>query len=184
MIELIDKIKDVRSYIRNRFITKSHAVITSLKKGSWHECEELMLHSNFQILVDYVEVQCAWMHITSDPGRQHLKKYGYPTNSWSPVSWVRKMLWRNREAGIARLRYESEVMDQNFSDQHTKGGDYAREQLELYLWWTDIYPARPDPYDLYEWSDYTKIGVLEKQYADEENENLIRLIKIRNTMWT
>lgn len=87
----------------------------------------------------------------------------------------------------------------------------AKEILELYTWWTEIYPNRPDPYDVSGWNKYCedkdkrgigfmetdpledkeeirkildKSAEIEKQYHDEEEQMLIRLIKLRGSLWT
>jgi hypothetical protein len=89
----------------------------------------------------------------------------------------------------------------------------AREIKELYTWWTTVYPARPEPHDISGWSEYCekkrdlndgrlfgsketvelkkqgnqalKISTkIEKQYADEDEAMMIRLIKARDSLWT
>ena len=90
----------------------------------------------------------------------------------------------------------------------------AREVKELYLWWTTVYPNRRDPYDASGWTAYCeaqreanggrlsfsaeKDPVLKKQsdkahkllqrleadYEKEDEAMMIRLIKIRNSLWT
>jgi hypothetical protein len=89
----------------------------------------------------------------------------------------------------------------------------AREIKELYTWWTTVYPARPEPHDISGWSEYCekkrdlndgrlfgsketvelkkqgnqalKLSTkIEKQYADEDEAMMIRLIKARDSLWT
>jgi hypothetical protein len=89
----------------------------------------------------------------------------------------------------------------------------AKEIKELYTWWTTVYPNRPDPHDISGWSEYCekkrdlndgrlfgsketpeikKLGnqalklstKIEKQYADEDEIMMIRLIKARDSLWT
>ena len=89
----------------------------------------------------------------------------------------------------------------------------AKEILDLYTWWTQTYRNRPDVMDASGWSEYCeasrianggklnfseenatlkkmcresfkKMNEIEKQYEDEDEEMLIRLIKIRNSLWT
>jgi hypothetical protein len=82
----------------------------------------------------------------------------------------------------------------------------------LYLWWTEERLLRPDPYEVSGWTAYcaekhhagqgllesldqpgrwekTKpmhdiMNELEAKYEQEDEEMLIRLIKIRNSLWT
>ena len=89
----------------------------------------------------------------------------------------------------------------------------AREIIYLYTWWTEVYAKRPDVHDASGWSDYCasrrengsdfldmedrtpedaercrtaldKSQELELQYAQEDEQMMIRLIKIRDSLWT
>jgi hypothetical protein len=90
----------------------------------------------------------------------------------------------------------------------------SKEIKELYLWWTTVYPNRPDPHDASGWSEYCeslriKFGTnwigrsdkdtaskkagdkalklttkIEKAYDKEDEQMMIRLIKIRDSLWT
>ena len=89
----------------------------------------------------------------------------------------------------------------------------AKEIKALYLWWKEIYPNRPDPMDVSGWSELCdqkrkdgrhildlesrnpeeetlsrqtldKLHKIEEQYEKEEEEMMIRLIKVRNSLWT
>jgi hypothetical protein len=90
----------------------------------------------------------------------------------------------------------------------------AKEIIELYTWWTTVYRNRPDPHDASGWSDYceasrlanggklswsgdkspelraisdaahTKLREIEEAYEKEDEEMMIRLIKIRQSLWT
>ena len=89
----------------------------------------------------------------------------------------------------------------------------AKEIKELYTWWTVTYPNRPDPYDASGWTEYCEksrelnggrllgnkstpelkklsdkshklLQKIEAAYEKEDEAMLIRLIKIRNSLWT
>jgi hypothetical protein len=90
----------------------------------------------------------------------------------------------------------------------------AKEIIELYTWWTVTYRARPDPYDASGWTEYCEASRLanggklswsgdktpelkkmsdkahkllqkiEAQYEKEDEAMMIRLIKIRQSLWT
>jgi hypothetical protein len=90
----------------------------------------------------------------------------------------------------------------------------AIEILELYNWWTKVRPNRPDPYDASGWTAYCdkkrkksdsnlsmfyektpeeeeesktsldKLRIMEEDYEKEDEEMMIRLTKIRNSLWT
>jgi hypothetical protein len=90
----------------------------------------------------------------------------------------------------------------------------AKEIKELYLWWTETYRNRPDPYDASGWTAYCELSRLanggklyfgadktpelkkasnlahkelqkiEKAYEKEDEAMMIRLIKARDSLWT
>lgn len=90
----------------------------------------------------------------------------------------------------------------------------AKELKELYTWWTVTYRNRPDPYDASGWTEacealreanggklsfstpkdpvlkeaqdtaHNLLRKIEEDYEKEDEEMLIRLIKIRNSLWT
>jgi hypothetical protein len=90
----------------------------------------------------------------------------------------------------------------------------AKEIIELYTWWTVTYRNRPDPYDASGWSEYCeasrianggklswsgekspdlkaisdaahkKLQEIEAAYEAEDEAMMIRLIKIRQSLWT
>ena len=95
----------------------------------------------------------------------------------------------------------------------TPQAECARETLVLYYWWKDIRPNRPDPYDVSGWTELCErrrnnskdfwwmedqneeeraesrasieiSNRLEEEYAKEDEDMMIRLIKIRQGLWT
>ena len=96
--------------------------------------------------------------------------------------------------------------------QPTPQAKNAQEILALYKWWTEVYRNRPDPHDASGWSEYCdrkreqgghflaeakdpelkefgrialdKTREIEQAYEAEDEEMLIRLIKIRGSLWT
>ncbi len=96
----------------------------------------------------------------------------------------------------------------------TYQAEKALEILALYKWWTEVYPNRPDPHDASGWTAYCELNRLsnggkmsfsadktpalkkasklalkelrkiEEAYEKEDEAMMIRLIKIRNSLWT
>jgi hypothetical protein len=189
----------VRWYIKNRFSYGLHKVETGLEKGVWHETETRMLHANFMLLVEYVETQEALMMVmcNNDPALTFWEKVCYRT--WLP--------FRSRRLGIRRLDWAIDL-DAAEHEGINFGQSYsAMEIKDLYLWWTDERPARPDPWVVYKvpephdpedfmgsqdpedvkadrYNKYKLIDQMEYAYLREDEEMLIRLIKIRRSMWT
>lgn len=72
-----------------------------------------------------------------------------------------------------QVDYLASLVDE---DEHALA---AKETIELYDWWKNKFPKRPD---LTEEESVAAVKI-EKEYNMEENEMLIRLIKIRKTLW-
>jgi len=90
----------------------------------------------------------------------------------------------------------------------------AKEIIELYTWWTTTYRNRPDPYDASGWTAYCELSRManggklswggdktpklkkacdeahaelrriEAEYEAEDEQMMIRLIKVRHALWT
>lgn len=192
---------NVRYFIYNRFIDKTHYINTKLKKGNYHGFDTRLLHGLFEMLVDFVEVEKASRQFTSEyisEGKEAYDKKDHSTPS--------------REAGLKYLDWEIGLSEE---DGGIGQADAAAEIKELYLWWKDVRPNRTDPMDESGWSEHCEAERLagrglfgcsteEKSDEDEERINnilklmnklsmeqeqedtdmLIRLVKIRKACWT
>lgn len=209
-----EKINDIRYYINNRWIDKTHYLRTDLEPGKWHGFETSILHGMFTELVDFVEVEAAWHNVVWDSEAR--AKFSPP--------WWRKWyrLWRSPESGVAYFNWAAKLVkneewglspgDPGYNEP-TDQAVAALKTLELYHWWTVIRPARPEPYEASGWSKYCAehrgkdtlwditeekspekeanvktmldtVRTLEKQYEDEDTEKMIELIKLRHYLWT
>lgn len=215
-----ERINDVRYYINNRWVHQTHGMIsTSLEKGKFHEFETRMLHSLFDQLVDFIEIEQAWHHcIWDDEAR---KKFQTPwwQKHWF-FRWGRK--WRCPDAGVEYLVWASGLThkedwgvdkDSEHYGTPTQQALTAKEALILYRWWKHERPLRPDPMDASGWTAYCeqrrkngydfldmedktpeeaaqcktaldKSHEIEAAYDQEDEEMMIRLIKIRKGLWT
>jgi hypothetical protein len=215
----LDKIRDLRYYINNRFITRSHALTAhprDIKRGEWRDVGNRFLPCLFNELVDFVEVEQAWHYVLWND--EEKKKYAVPVSR----RWFNIRGWRSPEAGLAYLDWASALkLDEGWGvypgdkgyGETTCQAEAAKEIKELYIWWTKIYPARPDPYDASGWSAVCEeirkdlgdslfaepkdpalkekrteasrlLNKIEEEYKKEEEEMLIRLIRIRESLWT
>jgi len=181
--------KDIVSYIRFGYFEKMHLINTGLKPN-YYDKDTLLLHANFSLLKDFVEIEKAWMEAILN------KDYKRP---W----WKLNSRFRNREYGIEYLDWEI-TLDNGTDEGNKPQAEAARVVKELYLWWVDLRPARMDPYELlpdsfpdkedfFDFSKplsdkkkeiYKKIDALEKRYQEEDTEMLIKLINIRQNLWT
>jgi hypothetical protein len=217
-----DRINDVRYYINNRWVVRSHALTAhprDIRPGQWQDVGNRFLPCLFNELVDFVEIEQAWHHVIWD--EEARKKYETP---WWQRNWYTRWgtKWRSPEAGLAYLDWASaRVLDENWGVEpdHPDYGKpthqalAAQEIKALYTWWKEVYPKRPDVYDASGWTAYCEgrraagYGLLdledktederkqcrtalnlsqeiEKAYEDEDEQMLIRLIKIRDALWT
>lgn len=143
-------------YIRHRFVAKTHTLTSNLKRGTWHEWDDRILHCLFDELVNFVEIEFGYQHrLCSEEDR---KKYQIP--------WYRKSLklglWRCPEAGLdylnwaSALKYEEDELPKNDPKlgKPTSQALAAQEILVLYCWWTIERPKRPNPDDVSGYSAY------------------------------
>ena len=198
-------INDFRFYVRSRFFDKYHLVNTGLKPGGYYEVDTRLIHSAFNLLVDYIEVECAHMNSLSNKEKKKSKP-------WWSKGLTRFKSFRDRQSGLDYLDWEMTLDDPKLNEyeRSDRQAQAAREKLELYIWWTQKRPARIDSMDLSGWSDYCdtkrvdelfstpkdeleqdyvdkildKTSEIENKYEVEDEEMLIRLIKIRKTLWT
>ncbi len=219
----VDKLYSVKYYINNRYISRTHSLTAhsrDIKPGQWCDVGNRFLPCLFNELVDFVEVELAWWHLAWE-GKEVRKKYNAP---WWRFGWWNVRLWRCPQAGLDNLKWQSELV---WKEEECEPGspnigkptyqaEKAKEMLELYKWWTEIYPNRPDPHDVSGWSELCSrerkengnaFGILdsenrtpelqaeitksldlsyeiEDRYRKEDEEMMIRLIKIRESLWT
>ena len=190
-------------WIRHRTTNRYHVVKTGLEPG-WHDVDEKILHVCFNMLVDYVEQECASMNVVfSNEARR--EAYGWRAK----LPRVFRENWRSREHGLAHLEWEMTLDDPSLSvdERSPHQAEKARAVKQLYLWWVDERPKREElEYPLEEgigmktlsakWkaanpekaaatADWAKQShILEKAWDDEDTLMLMKLVKIRKGLWT
>lgn len=119
---------------------------------------------------------------------------------------------KDRACEIATEDWGLSIDDENYG-KPTSGAIAALEILKLYEWWTKERPARPDPYEASGWTEccekarelndgrlfgskttpelkkltnkaHKVLQKMEEQYEKEDEQMMIRLIKIRHNLWT
>ena len=217
----IRKLYDLKYYINNRWVTRTHCLTaspTDIKPGQWQDVGNRFLPCLFNELVDFVEVELAWWHVVWDD--EAYKKFHAP---WYSRGWFRWRTWRSPEAGLSNLEWQRKLVwneDEGLDKDDPRYGKptsqaiKAQEILDLYTWWTVTYRNRPEPMKASGWLDYCdmmskKYGPglgnwmkgdkedkklsakvrkimhkMEADYEKEDEEMMIRLIKIRNGLWT
>jgi len=217
----LEKLNNIRYYVNNRFIIRSHALTShtkDCKRGEYNNLGNRILPCLFNELVNFVEIETAWHHIACDT--EASKRY-------LPPFWARGRfkisVWRCAEAGLENLNWQANLVynedwglspgDPTYGTP-TEQAIRATEIIELYHWWKEVYPKRPDPHDSSGWSNYCAVvsagsndfmsmfenrsdedrttsreildrtDKIEVAYEKEDEEMMIRLIKIRKSLWT
>ena len=185
--------RDALWWLRYRTTDKYHVVFKGLEPG-YHEKPEQMLHVNMQLLVDFVEIECANMATIFLPEWQNQRK----------PAWKRwfKIPVRNAAAGLSYLQEQIESNPEDAQYVHEKS-----EIISIYRWWKTTRPLRLDPYDVSGWSSLSEsyreqdicvtdmpaeqtapaldmLHKLEQTYLDEDQQMLQRLMSVRMRLWT
>ena len=191
--DIKNAVKNAERWIAFRTYDKYHVVKTDLEPG-YYDIDTRILHSNFSLLVDFVEIEKASL-------QYFFASYEEAKNN-SRVSFNKLTKEQKKELGLQYLNWEIENDEEFFPKQQKVS---AKEIKNLYLWWTEVRPSRIDPYDKYEEeldelsgslnnmpeknkkkliNLYKKIGKLEDQYEKEDDAMLIRLMNVRRNLWT
>jgi hypothetical protein len=186
---------------------------SDIPRGEWRDVGNRFLPCLFNELRDFVEVELAWWHIAwSDTSEK--KKYNAPfwaTGWWRwrvwrcPQAGLDNLAWQMEVTNADFL-----PEDQKHLAVPTQQAINAQEIHKLYNWWVNVRPMRPDPFEISGWSKYcadkrkkfddalglfaeddvdtsemTKIiDKLEQDYEQEDEDMMIRLIKVRHALWT
>lgn len=174
-----DLLHAIKVYTRNRYFDKLQYLKTDLKPGEYYDLDTRILHGLFNELVIYVESELG-----------HTMK-AYKDRKYKFVKG------RCKQAGLDHLDW---AMNLNMNEDYgvnpgdedygkpTEQAITAKEVFELYNWWVGR-ENRPNPYELFTKEKdgkhyYKKIGDMEDSYYEEDTNMLVRLVKIRNSLWT
>lgn len=156
-------------------------ITTDLKRDKYYEIDELILHSCFSLLVEYVEEQLSHMYACQSP-----KRYDrlYPKR-FIFFRGCNKSL--KSQYGLAYLDWEMSLDDEYAQQQKT----IANEVKNLYIWWIKIRPNRHFPEmpensaSSDEWFNYAlAMEEIEDKFFKEDTVMLQKLIVVRNSLWT
>lgn len=162
-------------YINNRWFTKTHSLDSRLKRGRWYHFDTRLLHAAFEGLVNFVEIEQAWMQVISS--KEEAKKWQLP--------WYLRLftigIWRCPEAGIAHLKWASKLkMDEDVEEidnldlgKLAPQAIAAQETLLLYKWWKEERPRRANPYEACGLSDYWREKAAQKNNMEDFFSSLI-----------
>jgi hypothetical protein len=118
---VLKPIEIIRSFVHYRFINRYHILDTGLGPGYW-DGDSRLLHGAFNLLVDFVEVDKAWMNSIWNTETQH-------KIPWYCRTWIRFKKYRSAESSIEYLKWEMTLTD-SLHQKHA-----AEEIWILYNWW-------------------------------------------------
>lgn len=183
-MKIKQKINDIAWWIKYRTTHRYHVVKTGLGPG-YYDCDTVILHTNFTILVNYVEGELASKMISMVYDQ---RKNLYPI-PWYWFDNFQRRVKLHPHAGLHELRGEmtSSVID----DDPMTQAFLAREAYILYHWWRHIRPNRPTEYNIGRTDEEVEIRrdliinryEINKNYDKEDEDMLYRLIKIRGGLW-
>lgn len=203
----IDPIYNAKYYLRNRFITKTHYLRTGLEPGVWHEYEKRVLHGMFEELVDFVEIEQASHHVAWDDEAR--KKFKTPWHQ--QYRFFRWNEWRCPEAGLSYLKWAMNLDEPEHQAQAARETMILYTWWkEVYLnrddeWVETGFRKFWDSMETKYGSDWLGLGQksklttseraeydrlhdavekMEEDRAQEEDDMMIRLIKLRRNLWT
>lgn len=137
-------------------------------------------------------------------GWWRVRTWRCPQAGLDNLEWQRNLRWTENECAEGSPNI----------GQLTPQAENAQEILDLYKWWTETYRNRPDPYEASGWSAYCEASRLanggklsfsgdktpelkkmsnkahkllrkiEADYEKEDEQMMIRLIKVRHGLWT
>jgi len=177
----------VRYYVSNKFFDKPHLLPSGLKPGQYYDLRTTMLHSMFESIVRFVEVEKAHMNWVFDK-EERSKLPWYKTARWA--RWFGH--YSNPEDGIKYLQWEMSLAEPNIDkdgiDQSSPSQAHSTKEIyEIYNWWKNIRPNRPSPYaenEVGNDKDYKKCFLIEEQYSKEDKDMMKRVIEIHEHLWT
>lgn len=192
--KVVRKFRDTKYWFRYRTTDKYHVVKTGLKPN-YYDPDTRMLHVNFQILTDFVEIELASMHLAMNGSDDD--------DSLKGLSRFKKLWRKRRRRNIRDAKEGLAHLDWEISDTQGHQQSSAVEKKALYLWWTVYRKDRIDTLDHpLIWANreedvsltnalrganralYKISHNLDEFYNAEDDEMLERLMRIRTSLWT
>jgi hypothetical protein len=183
-----DVYREIKYYIHNRWIDKTHYIKTGFKPGHYYELDYKILHGLFNELVDLVEIEFAYLSTYDKTKNYNFKRGRCVEAGLDYLDWACNIKYNEDYLVDKKDKLYGKLTPQALASQKIK---------ELYTWWKDIRPNRPEPIDLInfdmkdsfdfskkELPKYKKLEKIEKAYDKEDTKMLIELIKIRSYLWS
>lgn len=197
-----DVYHNVSVYIRNRFIDKPHLLDTKLERGKWHEFDSRLIHGMFEALVDFVEDEKAAMQRWSSG-----EKFKLP-NAEKGIEYLKWEMTLAEEKPDDPDHYP--MPDQAARAKETldlyNWWKYTRplrkepgDEVGLWPWYeemrkkygddeADMWSILGREYNAEDEAEHKRLldasTQVETDQYNEDTEMMIRLVKLRESLWT
>lgn len=208
-----EPLSTLRCWCKNRFITKSHLLRTGLAPGKYYETDERILHGCFNTLKEFVEQDKAYLNFWCNY-KSHKWWQSRAPFSWFytvPKSQgIEYLQWESTLKHNADCFLDP---NEPVIGTPTPQALAAQEILDLYIWWTQTRPLRDQNsacvnyhnfceemhakyqdswfMDLPNPQESQKLRQLMDDYNTEEHRQhqededmLIKLMRVRRSLWT
>jgi hypothetical protein len=185
----LDIYKEIKFYIRNRWIDKTHYLKTGLRPGHYYEFDYRLMHGLFNELVDFVEIELAHNMTWKNKDKYKFKNGRCVEASYDYFKWANNLKQKNKEG--------KRVLSEQAKS--------SRKVQKLYEWWKNKRPNRLSPMEKSGWAEiydtmessnfkmkapkgshkhYLKLLQIEEAYDQEDEDMMVELIKLRKHLWT
>ena len=137
--------------------------IATLDKG-WHDKDEILLHAAFQLLADFVEQEHPEKIVDWDANELH-------KSAWDEITGLYKWWTKTRPKRRSPLD-DKKLKRPPFKLKKIAGSDMRRLAMPDKKKYAEYYQALEEH------------ARLEKEWYEEDQRNLHRLIEIRGFLWT
>jgi hypothetical protein len=210
---IVDPIDTAIYYLRRRFIYRTHLLTTGLPPGKYYDYDTRFLHALFNNLVDFVECEKAWMNVRWDEDNEIKYDVPWWTRSWyfrwkawrCPRAGLDHLEWEMRlaephEHAQANAACELYVLYIWWKEIRSKRDIDEDAWIESGM--KDFYSRMDTKYGEHQWGvmsnknpltpaerkEYDDLSrrssSLEEEWHQEDEDMLIRLMKIRRGLWT
>lgn len=153
----------ITSYIKCRYVTKTHYLNTKLPKGKYHEFETRVLYGVFNAFADFIELEKGLDNIHEE------------INSLDQIEGI----WENRKP---HLRWELAAYNWWTQERPNRVDSYVASGLNEYYNKSFVDLLSFDSQELN--MMFKKMDEIEQRYYDEDTKWLNQLINRRNLIWT
>jgi hypothetical protein len=180
-------------------------------RGSWRDLGQRFVPCMFNELVNFVEIEAARAMVSGN--RELMKRYGchwihrfFFLSTWrSSEAGIDHLKW-------SMSLTNRDLMEEGDPEEPSHQARAAMEILELYSWWKEVVPARQRFEETGDWRSYTEVrhskgfelfaheGAGERKeeadrsvswsptnherlHDEEEEQMMIRLIRLRHVLW-